>query len=195
MQEPLPWRRRARGPRGGGPPSGGPPGGGTDPHVPYGTQVAYGQTDLSRFALEFREEFGIEGAQNVAVIVYLDADGQEQVLAMESGMPRSDDARAIADVVQGHSEPKLLECLRLAGIDPSQVIELYTEREPCDGTSDDCTRLLREAGIPAERVSWSFEHGPTEASKQRGNEGLVRTVDSLLQQRTQDGLPFPPRVA
>jgi len=164
--------------------------------VPYGTRVDYRYDAAAQLALEHRALNGITGQQNVAVMVYRDLQGVERTLVIESGEPVSPQALALSAAMEkkwglkgeGHSESKLKAFLDLNTIPYDHVVRIFSEREPCTSTPRYCSELLRGMRVGPEKVTYSFEYGPTKDSQDRGNARLTEVVTTLL--RARGGLPM-----
>jgi hypothetical protein len=139
------------------------PGGGAPPRNSgdlsgYG-YAGYGDTEASRRAFEyrmeliqFRREMGLTGggapfsSANVAVITYTDRAGKPQMMPMISS----------GGMVGGqpggpHSEDRLLQAIRAAGIDPKSVTAIYTERAPCSTPREFDNRTIEPCSVQLAR--------------------------------------------
>jgi hypothetical protein len=136
--------------------------------IPWGSGVSKG-------AIWYRDQFGITGGKNIAVVVYKYPNGQTGKFAMESVMPGPLKLRA-ADAIVGHSERRIGKVLLDAGIDPDSVTEVYTELQPC--TYNHCGTWLGKNFSNAQ-VYYSYDYGDTRASRRTG----IRDLKAAVKQR------------
>jgi hypothetical protein len=131
--------------------------------------VEYGSTDLSETAIQFRERENYWGDRNVAVVEFVDKQGDLQVIPILSG--------------KKHSEKLLIESLRGFGIEPSQIKRIYTELNPCSYAG--CSRYIQKVA-PQAKVTWSFEYdypGTSEAVRRMGVSERKRVLRELRSQK------------
>nr|WP_237773391.1 RICIN domain-containing protein [Streptomyces luteocolor] len=127
--------------------------------------VRYNGTDLSRAAHNARATSGISPGRNVAV----------------ARVPGWNDPKT-GDLVVGfskgdgyHSENHILEQLEARNIKPTQVKELYTDRQPCSA----CGPLLENSLNPGTPISWAVPWGDDKALKTAANDmlkGMIRAA-------------------
>ena len=93
------------------------------------------------------------------------------------------------DLSKTHLSEALLKAfLDLNTIPYDNVVSIFSEREPCTSTPRYCSELLRGMRVGPEKVTYSFEYGPTKDSQDRGNARLTEVVTTLL--RARGGLPM-----
>lgn len=110
--------------------------------------LEYGASDLSEAVIQRRQLLGDYGGRNYAAIEFVDPNGVRRIFV----------TRSLPAVI--HSEPRLIEALRQAGIDPSKITRLYTERSPCV-TGSSCSTYLQAQLSPSARITWSFDFETT----------------------------------
>ncbi|MEU7306141.1 polymorphic toxin-type HINT domain-containing protein, partial [Streptomyces sp. NPDC007206] len=107
--------------------------------------VAYGSTDLSQAAIDFRKVNRIGSGQNIAVYRVKLPDGSIEDLPF-------------ANNVRGaHSEANADAALDKLGVTPDNVLEIYSERNFCITAGHECA--ARVAKFTNATLSWSFENG------------------------------------
>jgi hypothetical protein len=121
---------------------------------------------LAYKALLHRLRFNTADNRNVTVFRYRYPNGREGTFAIENLPQRT------------HSERRMAELLREAGIDPDSVTDLYTELEPCDLPGRHCRRLLGREFRRLNRVYYSLDY-----PYQRGAPEALR--EQFKQQRGQ----------
>lgn len=63
------------------------------------------------------------------------------------------------------------------GIDPANVTRVYSDLQPCNLNFANCASYLQNT-FPAADVTWSFEYGATQASRQAGKAALRQAVEA-----------------
>ncbi|RRD88942.1 hemagglutinin repeat-containing protein, partial [Conchiformibius steedae] len=138
-------------------------------------QVKYGNTDLSRLAINYAKENGITGGRNVAVFEYIDLNGKIQTIikASERG--------------KGHAERLIAMELQNKGIPNSNVTRIYSELEPCSAPGGYCSNMIKY-GSPNglgpysnAKVTYSFSYGGNPHNAEAARQG----VDALRKAREQ----------
>jgi RHS repeat-associated protein len=129
----------------------------------YG-QVAYGSTDLSALAVEFRQGAGISAGRNISVIEFQTENGLNTITAAST--------RGV-----GHAERIAGASLQELGIQPSAVTRVYSELQPCNLPGGYCASFLQRT-FPNAPVTWSFEYGMTIESRQAGLGALRATLEA-----------------
>ncbi|MFS4105599.1 ricin-type beta-trefoil lectin domain protein [Streptomyces sp. PD-S100-1] len=112
--------------------------------------IAYNSDELSHMAYRFRTESGYYGSDhNIAV-------------ARVPGWndPKTGDLVIGNSGFDGHSETVILDKLKARGFSPTQITNLYTERQPCPACASALTDALKE-GTP---ITWSVPYHPDFAS-------------------------------
>ena len=128
-------------------------------------QVSYGNTDLSKKAIAFRQKNNIYSARNVAVFEY-----------KENGVTKT--IVVVSERGVGHAERLAGKKLNDMGIQPNQVTRIYSELEPCNVPGGYCKNYINKTYTNAE-VTYSFEYGATKESRTRGVGDLRNEVKSL----------------
>lgn len=129
--------------------------------------VAYGSTDLAKKAIAFRLAKKITSARNVAVFEYVE-NGVSKTFTMAS-------ERGV-----GHSERLIAtELVEKQGIDPKNVRRIYSELEPCLAPGGYCKAFIGQ-NFPNAAVTWSFEYGVTQESRQAGVQALLKAVAGIF---------------
>jgi len=121
-------------------------------------KVKPGTTDLSNYAIEYRRQAKLpESTANVALIEYVDKNGEYKLLAAISDNQTNWPASI-------HSEIGLLDRLKELGISPEQVTRLYSERALCSTCSSDVGNDLLQKN-PNIEVTWSLDYKVGEREK------------------------------
>jgi hypothetical protein len=129
-------------------------------------RVAYGESELSKIAIAFRQTEKIAGARNVAVFEYLDASGTLRTIARAS-------ERGV-----GHAERIIARELETVGVKASQVRRIYSELQPCVLPFAQCEAFIAK-NFPQALVTWSFDYGATVESRAAGVALLREAVRRL----------------
>jgi hypothetical protein len=133
--------------------------------LPQG-RVAYGSTDLSLEAINYRMAQNIQGGQNIAVFEYETAAGLKTIArASERGV--------------GHAERIIAKELEEMGVAPTAVRRIYSELEPCSVPGGYCSSFI-ERTYPQAEVTHSFEYGETVASREAGVAALKAAVARIF---------------
>jgi Xanthomonas XOO_2897-like deaminase len=141
-------------------------------------RVAYGTTDLSRSVQLLRASTGNYSGRNVAVLEYCDDNGQFQyICAFSRSVPQFREGQDL-----GHSERRLARELDRRNIPYCRVTRIYSELSPCI-VPNNCDAFVTN-NFPMARVTWSFEYGADQASRDRGTAGLNAAVAALRTART-----------
>lgn len=124
------------------------------------SQVLYGETDLSRAAIAYREANSLtRSGRNVAVYEYEDALGRLQTMARES-IPRT-----------AHAEGRIAAELAEMGVPASRVRRIYTELEPCVTSGRNCAGMLARE-FPGAMISYTYSYGADRAANALSLSGL-----------------------
>jgi hypothetical protein len=126
-------------------------------HNCNGGQIGYNSDELSSAAHNARVKAGIGPGRNVAAANVEGLD--EPVIGFSKGGGY-------------HSENDILGQLAAKGIDPSQITELYSERQPCSA----CGPLLDDALSPGTPVTWSVPWGDNVMVNSASNELLRQMI-------------------
>ena len=144
-------------------------------------QIPWGE-DLSKAAIQYRDDHDISPRRNVAVFEFRRRDGRLATIAIDSTPYTPRDRRGKR--IEGHSERRLANILRSYGIHPSRVERVYTELHPCSMRGRHCSNMLRTTFRKA-TVYYSFEYGHDAASKRRGKREHGRTIREYNKERKQ----------
>lgn len=68
--------------------------------------------------------------------------------------------------------------LQARGIQPSDVLRIYSELEPCSVPGGYCAAWIART-FPGARVTWSFEYGTDVASRRAGVAALQEALERL----------------
>src|SRR5262249_30698412 len=141
-------------------------------------KVGYGATDLSRLSMAARVQAG-ELKGNFAAVEFKNAAGQiEKRVAGSTGAGGKQAAQIFRDQLSARKG------------DPNEVTRMYTEYEPCvvrvGGTP--CASMVQQS-FPNAKVTYSFEYGATQASRQAGRNGLTDAIDALIRFFEAGGVP------
>lgn len=149
-------------------------------------RIVYRSSDLSEKAFQLRKDLEYFKGKNVAVIEYLDDNGELQIIDF-------------ALTNKSHSERILINRLEAKKINLNRVTRLYTELSPCEYFG--CGPLLKRS-IPNAKVTWSFDYGVpksierTRAKKIRAAGVEDRKVTALkegsLERPHKELVPWPP---
>lgn len=123
---------------------------------------------MSQIAAEYRVQYGIKDARNIAVVEYRDSTG-----ALRRAVAESDFEANL------HSEKIIDLNIKDMGIDKSQVTRIYTERQPCVMDGHNCTQLINENYGNAQ-ISYSFDFGADKASAYVAKKDLLSAVKALF---------------
>jgi cytidine deaminase len=83
---------------------------------------------------------------------------------------------------RGHAERLVWQELAAKGVQPSQVVAIYSELEPCVLPGGYC-RLWLARTFPNAKVTYSFSYGADVRSRMRGLEELTKNAARLEAQR------------
>lgn len=114
--------------------------------------IKFGDTDLSKIAMDYRKANKISPGRNVAVIEYLDSDGTLKTEARASKR------------MEGHSERKLGDFMEFSDLSPERMIRLFTEREPCSGGGGYCARFMNNIYTNT-ILTWAIDATNSDAMK------------------------------
>ncbi|MDR0604678.1 MAG: hypothetical protein LBG80_10285, partial [Bacteroidales bacterium] len=145
-------------------------------------QVQYGSTGLSRQVQVTRVLNNISTTQsrngntvtpNGTAVFYKDKDGKIQSLVYFSGGRGTPGTHS-------HSERIMQKDLEAKGIFSSNVIEIYSERQPCmiPTPQAGCDAMLKKQ-FPNANITWSFQYGDTKQSRIQGNQELINAVQGI----------------
>lgn len=118
--------------------------------------IRYGKCPFSKIAMQYKIDNGITAGRNVAVISYLDTDGEKKyTIAATTDLPGST-----------HAELKAYDLLpQPVRAKPESILAVYTERQPCRKGSN-CADKLAAVISKSTHIYWSVAH-PTEAISRR----------------------------
>ena len=122
-----------------------------------GGQIPYNSDELSSAAYQARVAAGVGPGRNVA------AAGVEGLDDPVIGFSKGDGY---------HSENDILDQLTARGIDPSQITELYSERQPCSS----CSSMLGDALAPGTPITYSVPWGDDPFINSASNELLRQMI-------------------
>lgn len=133
-------------------------------------QIEYGNSDLSKAAKAYRDKEAIDDERNVAVFEYRADDGSLKTITSAS----------VRGSGGGHAERIIGRELSDKGINPSQVVRIYSELEPCNVPGGYCARFI-EREFPQAKVTWSFKYGATPESRAAGMAALKAALKAARQ--------------
>jgi hypothetical protein len=131
-----------------------------------GTQVGWGDTDLSRAVVAVRAARGYHGHGNGAALEYRGSDGQWHIevgFSQRFGSP-------------GHAERRLWASLAARGIRPDQVTRVYSELQPCRLPFSNCAKFLAKL-FPKAAVTWSFPYPLDQEKRLAGVQQFQQAVN------------------
>ena len=137
--------------------------------VPIRGKIPYGDSELSRLAIEYRRLFHVTRPQNVAVFEYKATDGTLTWIARKS-----------MQFGGKHAERLIAQDLARMGVDPSQVTRIYSELQPCSLPGAYCSDFIARTFTNA-AVTYSFEYGTTQASRDAGMAVFEKTIAKIFQ--------------
>jgi len=76
---------------------------------------------------------------------------------------------------RGHAERLIWQELAAKGVDPSEVVRIYSELEPCMLPGGYCKLWLART-FPNAKVTYSFPYGADVGSRMRGLEKLIEAT-------------------
>ncbi|HEX6026954.1 MAG TPA: nucleic acid/nucleotide deaminase domain-containing protein [Solirubrobacter sp.] len=129
------------------------------------------QRGLAYDAYIYRAIHNVPAGRNVAVFRYRLPNGEERTLAIDSAPCTGNKC-----LIEGHSERRLGEILQRWGVDPSWVIDIYSELEPCTMPGSFCRKYIDDTFKNLESLSWSYDYPYTNDApdEQKKREEAVR---------------------
>ncbi len=119
-------------------------------------KVVYGESDLSKIAIQFRKKLGKAKLHNgnIAVVEYLDDVGKIKI--KEFTTLTETEWKALGYIEKPHAERIMVDWV-LDNIPKNKVTRVYSELEPCNFTKHKCKKLL-ETHFPDAIKEYSYDY-------------------------------------
>lgn len=119
-------------------------------------KVIYGESDLSKIAIQFRKKLGKSKLHNgnIAVVEYFDDMGKVKI--KEFTTLTEHEWKTLGYIEKPHAERIMVDWV-LDNIPKDKVVRIYSELEPCDFTKHKCKELL-EKHFPNAIKEYSYDY-------------------------------------
>ncbi len=136
--------------------------------------VDYDSDQLSRIAMDVRQEMGLYAADRNIAVAYVEGWPGETPKIHEKFPNIVIGVSSRNGATKYHSEDDILDQLAAKGFPAPQIQALYSERAPCKRCS---SRLKRELGPGAKaKISWSVPYGKNLEERRSVNEWMAELI-------------------
>lgn len=120
-------------------------------------KVAYGESELSKIAIQFRKKLGKAKLHNgnIAVVEYIDDTGKVRI--KEFTTLTETEWRVLGYERKPHAERIMIDWVLDNNIPKEKVIKIYSELEPCNFEDHKCKKLL-ETLFPNTEKEFSYDY-------------------------------------